>query len=278
MSAPPGAVEALKAAHVPLYDDIVDAVRALQRANRVAESLSRPPGSDHDVPVRRAGVEHALSEAGAHALLAGNLTIALPEEELVREPSEAPASAARLGFPLALKLQSTAMLHKTEHGAVLLGIDSADAACGGVQRLLGIAERLGIATEGVLMQRMVPHREEMILGLRTDRQVGPLLMIGRGGVDAEFERDVAIRFLPVSAEEIEEALHGLAMAHRFRGSRGRVGIDVPTLARVIAGLCTLYERRSEILELEINPLALSPPGDFVALDMLLKVAGEEIDA
>ncbi|MBR0653176.1 acetate--CoA ligase family protein [Roseomonas terrae] len=277
MSAPDGAIEALRQARIPLFDDIVDMARALDRANRVAAALERPLSADREVAPRHTGAARALSEAGAHAFLAGDITVSLPDEVLIRDPAEVPAATERLGFPLALKLQSPAMLHKTEHGAVLLGVDSVDAALDGARRLLDIARRLDIPTEGVLFQRMVPHREELILGLRADPQLGPLLMVGRGGVDAEFERDVAIRFLPVSIDEIEHALRNLTMAHRLTGSRGRESFDTAALSRAIAGLCALYESRPEILEIEINPLALVPPGDLVALDMVVHVAGGQAD-
>ena len=126
--------------------------------------------------------------------------------------------------------------------------------------------------EGVLLQEMIAHDFQMIVGVRWDAMYGPLLVLGQGGVEVESERDVVIRLLPLSVEHIQEAILSLRIARRLQGSRGRTPIDVRSLAQMVHSVCEIYLKRTDMYELEINPLALSAPATFTALDMLLLLA------
>ncbi len=102
--------------------------------------------------------------------------------------------------------------------------------------------------------------------MRWDALYAALLVLGQGGVDAESERDVVIRLLPLPFDQIQEAILSLRLAKRLQGSRGRPPIDIRSLAQMVHGLCGIYLTHADLYELEINPLALSAPANFTALD------------
>src|SRR6185436_17135826 len=104
------------------------------------------------------------------------------------------AAAEEIGYPVALKVESPALLHKTDAGAVLLGLATADAVCAGFERLaaLGISDM-----RGVLVQEMVTGGVEMILGMKRDPQFGPVVAVGLGGIFVEVLRDVQLLIPPV---------------------------------------------------------------------------------
>ena len=271
VSAPPSAVESLRRQRIAVFDDIAQAASALQLAN----GLKTPGPVFRCLPPvvqanRSPGV--ALTEVGAHRALDAIPLLKLPDEVLIQISDDVSSMTRTLAFPWVAKLQSPQVLHKTEHNAVMLGIADTNAATQAVKALVQIGQDLRVDCEGVLLQEMIAHELQMIVGVRWDALYGPLLVLGQGGVEVEFERDVAIRLLPLSLEQIQEALLSLRMAKRLQGSRGRTPIDVRSLAQMVHSVCETYLKRTDMYELEINPLALSAPATFTALDMLLRLA------
>src|SRR5690606_17131423 len=122
-----------------------------------------------------------------------------------------PAGQARgpalpFAYPVAAKLQSPALLHKSDAGGVLLRIGSDAALADALARLHEVGRRLAIPVQGVLVEQMVPFDHELLLGLRRDARFGPVLTLARGGVQVELDADVVTRLLPLDAPQVEAML------------------------------------------------------------------------
>jgi acyl-CoA synthetase (NDP forming) len=271
MSASEGVKAELRRHEVVAYDDIPDAIDAVAAwngwydARPLAGSPSRLPAS------LRATGGRILSEHAGQRLLGPLTNLRWPEAVLVAD-ARALSDADLPAGPWAVKLQSGQMPHKTEHGGVVVNIRERDTLAARVDLMVTLGKRLRIVIDGVLVQQMVPHDHELLVGIRTDPIFGPLLVVGRGGTEAEYEKDLTLRLLPLSLADIEEMLRGLRYADRLAGVRGKAGIDFARLAAAIAALCSRYEADPSILEIEINPLAVSASGEIVPLDLLITVA------
>src|SRR5690606_30569027 len=128
--------------------------------------------------------------------------LTLPKSVVANSPDEAAVAAARIGFPVALKIVSRAISHKTEVGGVRLNLGSADEVLRAAAMLAASAARAapGARVEGFLVQEMVDG-VEMIVGARNDPLYGPMLLVGSGGILVELVKDVAVRLLPVTADD-----------------------------------------------------------------------------
>src|SRR5579875_3240375 len=177
---------------------------------------------------RRAALARAFAEAGpvlteidAGALLAP-YGIRRPPEALATSAEAAVAAAARIGGAVALKVHSPDILHKTEAGAVALGIVGEAAVRAAYQRVVAAAAAAHpqARIDGVLVQQMAPPGVEMILGITRDPDFGPLLMVGLGGIHVEVLRDVAFAPVPIAEEEALALLGTLRGAALLNGVRG----------------------------------------------------------
>ena len=186
----------------------------------------------------------------------------------MQSPEDARAALDTLKAPLAVKLQSADMLHKSEHGGVRLGLTSADEIADAVREMMDIAKAGSLRLDGILLQEMTPVAQELIVGFRRDPVFGPLLLIGRGGVEVELRPDRAMAYLPMPAQAISAMIHNLDSAPLFSGYRGGPTGDIATLAQELSRLGDAFAADESIEEIEINPLALSRDGSFVALDAL----------
>jgi succinyl-CoA synthetase beta subunit len=168
--------------------------------------------------------------------------------------------------PWAVKLQSAKMIHKSGAGGIELNLATLDAVRGGVESLLQVARRDALGSEGVLIEAMEKIELEVIVGLRRDPVLGPYLLVGRGGVSVEIDRDVTHAFLPLSAAQIEVLFSRLRGYALFTGHRGKATVPMTELGRAIARLSEFFLERAELAEIEINPLASCAGGRIVALD------------
>jgi acyl-CoA synthetase (NDP forming) len=196
-------------------------------------------------------------------------------------PSEvitAPDQPVKLDFPVAAKILSPDIAHKTDAGGVAVNIADADglkrAAASILQRVRGKHPEAKVS--GILVQRMEKGLAEVILGYKRDAQVGPVVVLGVGGVLAEVYRDFALRLAPVSVEEavrMVEEVKGLAVV---RGYRGLPKGDTAALARAVSEFSQLARLEPRVAEAEINPLFVKPEGQgVVAVDGLLILADNE---
>ena len=196
-------------------------------------------------------------------------------------PAEAittPEQEVKLEFPVAAKILSPDITHKTDAGGVVTGIATPEelkrAVAGILQRIR--AKHPGAKVNGVLVQRMEKGLAEAILGYQRDPQVGPVVMLGAGGVLAEIYRDFALRLAPVTEEEalrMIEEVKGLAV---IRGYRGLPRGDIAALARAVAAFSAFAHLADRVAEAEVNPLIVKPEGEgVVAVDGVLVLAENE---
>jgi acyl-CoA synthetase (NDP forming) len=186
--------------------------------------------------------------------------IGLPKQALVGTAADAAAKAKEIGFPVALKLVAAEIVHKTESGAVVLGLKSAEEVVAEGQKLL--SKTLGKAY--LLVQEMV-QGTEVLLGARTDPQYGPFLMVGLGGIFVEVLKDVAICLLPVDEREAREMLRELRSYKVLEGVRGQAPRDVDALVKAMVGLSDIFAaHRSHLSDMEINPIMVRAQGGGVA--------------
>lgn len=274
MGAPPEIAARLEAAGIPLFPDIPPAVDAVARAGWAVAARARAAELAPPLPQRAAGTAgEAMSEHASKALLALLCGLPFPRHALVRDAGEVDAALAELSGPLAIKLQSPDMLHKSEHGAVVLAVEDPRRVREEVTRMVALAEAGGFRCEGVLLQEMGAVAHELIVGLKRDATFGLLLLIGRGGVEVEVRPDMKMAYLPLDAAAIARMIEGLATAVLFQGHRGGPSGDIAALADQLATLCAAFAARPDLVEIEINPLALLRDGRFSALDALIVKAG-----
>ena len=218
---------------------------------------------------RRAGIPTLSAPAGKAANLKGEaLTatlasygIAAPRQVEAKTPVEAADAAAKIGFPVALKIVSSKISHKTEVGGVRLGLADPGAVKAAAENFLATLGRDRV--DGFLVQEMV-QGTEMLVGVRDDEQFGPLLVLGLGGVFVEVLRDVSLRLLPVDDATVRAMLGELRGAKVFRGFRGQGPRDLDALSRAVAGLARFFaDHRPWLSEIEINPLIVLAEGEGV---------------
>jgi acyl-CoA synthetase (NDP forming) len=219
----------------------------------------RPIPNEVDVSAASVLLGQAQDEPGARAVFAA---LGLPNGAVRVDPGDPPP----LSYPVALKAVSATIAHKTEAGAVALGIPDAAALH---TAAAAMAARLGSQITGFIAQPMAKGVGEAILGYRRDPLVGPIVALGAGGVLAEIYRDVVLRLAPVTEAEALEMIaevKGLAPA---RGYRGLPKGDLTALARAVAAFSRLAGLES-VAEAEVNPLIVMPEGQGVVMaDALL---------
>jgi acetyltransferase len=206
-----------------------------------------------------------LEGENLNALLQRN-GIALPKQAIAGTAADAALKAKEIGFPVAIKLIAAEVVHKTESGAVVLGLKSAEEVQAEGQKLL--TKTLGRGH--LLIQEMVPGTE-VLIGARTDPQYGPFLIVGLGGIFVEVLKDVAIRLLPVDELEARAMLKELRGYKVLEGVRGQGPRDVNALVKAMVGLSGIFAaHRNHLPDIEINPLMVRPQGQgAVAVDVRL---------
>src|SRR6185503_14723376 len=200
----------------------------------------------------------------------------IPATEAIPVP-DAPTAvtvARRIARPVVLKLDADGLSHKTELGGVALGLQGDDAVYGAALNLFETARRRGIAIRGLLVEPMAAPGTELIVGLRRDPQFGPAVLVGLGGILAEFLDDVAIRLAPLDAATAEAMLDDLRGASLLGGVRGRLPADRAAVARILVALGDLGIARPDILEVDLNPVIVSAAG-AIAVDALVVVEDPE---
>ena len=176
----------------------------------------------------------------AFSLLARALTIILGDfglpvtgETLATSADEAAKASAKIGFPVAMKIQSPDVMHKSDAGGVVLGVKSAEEAKAAYETILkNVAKHHPKAQiDGVLIQEMVGKGTEMILGMNCDDVLGPVIVCGLGGIFVEIMKDTTLRFPPLSEREARDMLSGLKSMKLLEGYRGTPAGDIDALDR-----------------------------------------------
>jgi acyl-CoA synthetase (NDP forming) len=175
---------------------------------------------------------------------------------------EAVALAQRLGFPVAVKLASPQIAHKTDVGGVVLHVPDAAQVR---QAFAAIRERLAqagqlAAMEGVLVQPMIAGGVEVMVGVTADPLFGPLIAFGLGGIHVEILGDVVFRITPLTDSDAREMVRAIRGFRLLEGYRGHPPADVAALEEVLLRVSLLVEEVPEVAELDLNPIIALPPG------------------
>jgi acetyltransferase len=193
------------------------------------------------------------------------LVDATPRRFVCEDHAAVIAAQRELDVAVVLKLLHPALTHKTDLGAVKLGLRAPDLA-----PALGQLDRVDLPAgpRRYLVEEMVAPGPELLVGAVRDPSFGPMVLLGAGGTEAEALGDVTARLAPLSLVEAASMLADLDAAFRFRGFRSGPAVDEEALARAVAGIAAFLVARPEIAELEVNPLRVTATG-LVALDALV---------
>ena len=216
---------------------------------------------------------HVIDEAAGKEIL-DTAGIPTPTRCIV-DGANASLAAVELGFPLALKMVSAGLPHKTEAGAVSLGLATADAVAEAVEKMrrdVGFFKKEAL-TDRFLLEKMAPKPvAELMIGIRRDPQFGFAMTLATGGMLVELLEDATTVLLPASREDISKALARLKISKLIDGYRGKSGADREAILDGLERLSALaLDGRKKIEELEINPLFLLADG-IIAVDVLMQIA------
>lgn len=278
----PLALNALREAKVPAYPFPEGAVLALSRAVRYGRWLRRPEGGVPDlIGVSRERARAVLDRTESGWLAPGDAQevlgaygLRVPRSQIVHSASEAALAAETIGFPVALKLVSADILHKTEVGGVRLNLSSSEEVRGAFEAIERALAEHGLTSrmEGALVQEMVTSGIETYVGVTHAPGFGALLGFGIGGVNVELWRDVAFRVHPLTDVDASEMLEQIRGHPLLDGFRGAPPADKKALVEAILRVDRMVAENPEIREMDINPLKALPPGQgVVAIDVRMRV-------
>ena len=276
----PGTLEAEIDPHVALFRSMDRCFRTLAAWHHRADLQAR---GDHarprvSTPASAAAAARMLEEAPRDRLtereskaileLYGITTV---REVRVETAEAAVAASAQLGFPLAVKVESPDIVHKTEAGVVALDVQTTAQLRAAFDRVVRNARAHSPQAElrGVLLQPMVPAGLEVVAGVRIDPGFGPLILVGFGGILVELLRDSVVELAPIDAEQALRMLRKLKGAALFDGFRGIAPVNVHGLADILVRLSEFAaDQKNNIAEMDVNPIICSGDG-LVAVDALI---------
>jgi acetyltransferase len=249
------------------------------RTTPAAETAPPPadaPPLPEEIRALLSGPGRTLSERQSKQLL-GAFGVATSRELLACSREEALAAAEKIGFPVAMKVDSPDILHKTEADAIRLGVNDPDRLAAAFDEILknARAHHPAARINGVLVQEMVPPGVEVIVGMNRDPQFGPVLMFGLGGIFVEILKDVALRIAPIEREEAVRMIQEVRGCPLLTGARGRPKADIPALAETLVKVSRMAVALGPRLEqLDINPLVVLPQGSGVKVADALVILAE----
>ena len=266
----------LRAAGVPLMEGAECAMSALRHLADYHQFRKywQPSGQEAKHDSSQPKFPAGILPAEAAFRLLDSFGIPVVPTVLTRNAEEAATAAERIGFPVALKIESAQIGHKSDVGGVALNLASTAEVRDAFFRIRdSVTAKLPAADiAGVVVQRMVPEGIEMILGIKRDPLFGPVVVCGFGGVLVELLKDVAIGVPPVSRQLAHSLLQGLRGWPLLTGLRGKPPADVDALCNAVVAVSTLAVGVGEqLLALDINPLVVHPKGHgVVAVDTLVQ--------
>ena len=213
-----------------------------------------------------------VNEVEAKRILA-EAGVPVVDERLATSADEAGAAAAEIGFPVAMKLVSTDIPHKSEIGGVLLGVVDETAARDGYDTLIerATAAQPDAKVDGVVIAPMISGGVEIILGVKVDPAFGPVVLFGLGGIFVELLQDVTQRLAPFGVEEAHEMMREVKGFPLLDGARGAPPADTDALAEALSKLSQFAHENAERIEsIDINPFLVMPKGEGAfAVDALI---------
>jgi len=264
----------LNGERLPNYAFPENAARVLGKLANYAEWRQRPPGvipefENIQAQPARTLCQTILRERGADWLGADEVRtvlqsfgLPLPRSAICRTADDAVQAAGDIGFPVALKLASRQIVHKTEFGGVQLNLQDEPAVR---QAFAMIRGRLVEANriehfDGVLVQPMIRGGVELMVGVTQDPSFGPLIGFGLGGIHVEILKDVCFRVTPITDRDAAEMVRSIRGFKLLEGYRGHPPADIAAIEELLLRVARLVEEIPEILELDLNPVIALPPG------------------
>jgi acyl-CoA synthetase (NDP forming) len=259
----PDALAQLSKAGVPAFrtpEACADAIAAAFGRRAPKAAIAAPQGNSGRV----------LDEMEAYALLD---RLGVPRSPAIAlEATTTQAPALPFGYPVAIKILSGDIPHKTEAGGVALNVRDSDALVATIRAMREtVQQRTGITPDRVLVAPMTAGIGEALIGYRVDREVGPLIMVAAGGVYTEIYRDRSLRLAPVDLTTAHAMIGEVKAFAMLKGFRGKPAGDLDALAKAIVALSQLaLQNDPAIAEAEVNPLIVRADG-VVAVDALVKL-------
>ena len=274
--------------NMPFYMYAEEAAEAMTRLDRQRQWMNRPEGKFpvYDVDRAKAAevIKKSLSEGRAQLTTLESIDvlnaygIRACKYGLATNVDEAANVANNIGYPVVMKITSKTISHKTDVGGVIVGIQSEEHLR---QEYAALIERLKERNildglEGVIVQEMVKGNREMVCGIATDPQYGPMMMFGLGGVFIETMKDVTFRIAPLSDVDAEEMIKSVKAYELLKGARGTTPAQIDQIQETLLRLSQLVTDFPFIDELDINPLLISEKtGEGIAVDGRIKVRMNE---
>ncbi len=275
-------IEILSKNQVPNYHFPERAIGAFGAMYRYRSWLEQPQESIETFTVDRQTVtdlfqqvraegRKAIGDAEAQAILKA-YGIRTPLSSVAATPEEAIAYCEQIGYPVVMKIASPDILHKSDVGGIIVGVQNADQVREAFQTLIerAKAHRPDAVIWGAQVQEMITDAREIIIGMNRDPQFGPLVMFGLGGIYVEVLKDVVFRVAPLTRLEANKMVGSIRSYRLLTGVRGQARADIEAIVDTILRVSQLVTDFPEIAELDINPLLVREQGQgAVAVDMRL---------
>ncbi len=268
---------------IPAYIFPESAARALATLCRYREWTERPSLETPTYSVDRTRAREIIDRAVTGGLnklseidtldLFAAYGIPVAPARLATSPDDAVAIGEDLGYPVAMKIVSPEIIHKTDVGGVVLGCDETHEVREAFGQIVASVEKHNpeATVSGVLVQRLVKGGRETIVGMTRDASFGPMIMFGLGGVLVEAVQDVVFRVAPLSQNDARDMVHGLRGFKILEGIRGQGPADLAALEEILLRVSQLASDNKEISELDINPLLAFTDG-AMAVDGRVMIA------
>ncbi len=205
--------------------------------------------------------------------------IPVTREKVAKSPREAARLAEEIGFPVALKIDSPDIQHKSEAGAIRLGVNSQEEVIRFYDEIIANAQthNPNAGINGVLVQEMIRHGTEVMIGMTQDPQFGPIIAFGLGGIFVEVLKDISLRVAPLSTSDAEQMVKEIKGYQILQGVRGRKPSDVAAIVDVLLRISRLAQDCKDIItEIDINPLIVfDEGGGLKAADALVVLKAPE---
>ena len=276
------AVESIKEAGIPVLTDHLHAIQAMKNlawfAGRVRWAEAQGKGnlpieirSDRKI-IQQVRSKEPLSEYDAKKILR-SYKIPVTREALATSVEMAVREARKIGYPVALKIQSPQIMHKTEAGGIRLDVSTDRDVRAAYREILANARKYNSKAriQGVLVQEMLKDGVEVIIGAAKDPVFGHVMMFGLGGIFVEALKDVSFRIAPISQADAEEMVQEIKGCAVLNGMRGKPPVDFKALTEVLLKVSRfLTDHGNSVRELDINPLVVFKRGARVADALIVK--------
>ncbi|MGD0803990.1 MAG: acetate--CoA ligase family protein [Candidatus Bathyarchaeia archaeon] len=221
----------------------------------------RDPQIDNIFQVAKAENRNFLFEHEAK-MLCGLYGIPITKLEVVKTEDAAVEAANKIGYPIVLKIVSPQVLHKSDAGGVIVGINDEKGIREGYQRIISnIRKNVPTAViDGILVQEMAPRGTEIIIGSTVDPTFGPTIMFGLGGIFVEILKDVSFRLAPITKDDAWEMLDEIKAKKILDGARGMPKADKDTIVDILLAVSKMLTECPEIKELDMNPVLVYEKG------------------